>query len=120
MTERGSRWLLAALCLLTVGSWIGCRQIFPQRTEGEKLYRQRCAECHGLRGSGNTPRFMGDPAADLLDESWEHGRDDGSMIRVIRRGVPARMPANDDLTKEQAQAIVDHVRSLRREYGTGN
>ena len=118
--DRSKRLLLVALFLLTIGPWLGCRELFPERTEGEKLYRQRCAECHGVRGSGNTPRFMGDPAADLLDDSWEHGHDDGSMIEVIRRGVRARMPANEDLTREQAQAIVDHIRELRRDYGTGD
>jgi len=92
-----------------------CDQLFPQRSEGEKLWRQRCAECHGLDARANTPRFMGDYKADLTDDSWEHGSDPGSWAVVIREGIFGSMPANPDLSREQVKALVDYLRVLRGE-----
>jgi mono/diheme cytochrome c family protein len=93
---------------------LGC-DLLPQRPLGERLWRKRCAECHGQDGSGNTPRYMGITEADLLDDSWEHGREPGSWEVVIREGVFGSMPANPDLTREEVLALVHYLRQLRGE-----
>jgi mono/diheme cytochrome c family protein len=93
----------------------GCDVVFPHRSEGEKLYRDRCAECHGVDGAGNTVKYMGDYKADLLDDSWEHGSDPGSWGAVIKEGVFGSMPANQDLTRQQVDALVHYLRQLRHE-----
>jgi mono/diheme cytochrome c family protein len=90
----------------------GC-DLLPQRSAGEKLWRARCAECHGLDGAGNTPRFMGNVAADLLDDSWQHGDGPGAWGVVIREGIVGSMPRNDDLTREQVRALTDYMQELR-------
>jgi mono/diheme cytochrome c family protein len=106
-----------ALSVLAVGALVaaalgGC-DLLPQRSEGEKLWRARCAECHGLDASGNTPRYMGNANADLLDDSWQHGEGSGAWSIVIREGVFGSMPSNPDLTREQVKALVDHLQELR-------
>jgi cytochrome c oxidase cbb3-type subunit 3 len=88
---------------------------FVKRTPGEKLYRKLCAECHGLDGAGNTPRGMGNPNNDLIDEFWKYGGDAGSMENIIRQGVFGEMPAHDELTDQEVRQIVDHVLKLRGE-----
>ena len=93
----------------------GCDTLLPKRSEGEKLWRQRCSQCHGVGGDGNTPQYMGNHAADLTDETWEHGSDPGSWAVTIREGVFGSMPANPDLSREQVAALVDHLRQLRGE-----
>jgi cytochrome c oxidase cbb3-type subunit 3 len=99
--------LAAALPLLA-----GC----VERSLGETLYRQHCAACHGLDGSGNTPRYMGNNWANLLDGSWKSGAgDEFSIQAVVREGVFGQMPANDSLTDDEVQAIVDWVFYLRGE-----
>ena len=93
----------------------GCDTLFPKRSEGEKLWRDRCAQCHGVDGKGNTPQYMGNYKADLTDDSWSHGAEPGSWAVVIRQGVFGTMPANPDLSREQVQALVQYMRELRGE-----
>jgi mono/diheme cytochrome c family protein len=104
----------AAVCVAALVSLTGCDALMQPSTPGEKLWRQRCAECHGRDGAGNTPRYMGNYKADLLDDSWQHGGDPGSWEVVIREGVFGQMPANEDLDREQVEALVEHLRQLRQ------
>jgi len=92
-----------------------CDVITPKRSEGEKLWRDRCSQCHGLDGRGNTVTYMGNYKADLTDDSWSHGGDPGSWEVAIRRGIFGSMPANPDLSREQVKALVGYVRELRGE-----
>jgi cytochrome c oxidase cbb3-type subunit 3 len=108
---------LAMLALLgAVLALSGCDSLFPHRSEGEKLYREHCAKCHGLDGAGNTVQSMGNEYADLVDDVWRKGGDDDSIASVIREGVFGQMPAyNDKLTEQQIRAVVRYVRVLRHE-----
>lgn len=102
--------LLASLALAA------CSDLFPHRSEGEKLYRKHCAECHGVDGSGNTPRYMGNGWADLRDDNWKLGGDSGSIENAIRTGVFGQMPGYEDkLSSQEIRQVVDHVRVLRGE-----
>lgn len=93
----------------------GCQELFPHRSEGERLYRKHCAECHGLDGAGNTPGYMGNAYADLIDDRWKFGGDPGSMQSVVQEGVFGQMPKFDQLSFKEVRAVVDHVRVLRGE-----
>ncbi len=104
---------LAALVVAAVASG-GC--FLEHRTPGEKIYRSRCASCHGLDARGNTPGYMGDANADISDNSWHvAGGDDAALESVIREGVFAKMPANPDLTTEEMRDLIHHLRRLRGE-----
>lgn len=97
----------------------GCDQLqneFLPGSPGEKLYRKHCAECHGVDGAGNTPRYMGNPDADLTDDSWQHGGGDpDSIAAVVHDGIFGKMPAHPELSPEEVRLIVDHVLKLRGE-----
>jgi mono/diheme cytochrome c family protein len=103
-----------ALALSAVLTLSAC-ELFPHRSEGEKLYRKHCAECHGLDAAGNTPGYMGDSYADLRDDLWRRGGDVDSMQSVVRNGVFAKMPKYDQLTPAEVRQVVDYVRELRGE-----
>lgn len=103
----------AALAALLVS---GCG---PERTPGERVWRQRCAECHGIAGSGNTPRYMGTVYADLLDDTWHFGGDRPTLEGVIRDGVLGAMPPFEMLTDEEVRAVIDHLYWLRGESDPG-
>jgi len=85
------------------------------RSLGERLWRERCADCHGIDAAGNTVRYMGIAAADLTDNDWRHGGDEASIEEVIRSGVFGEMPANDDLSNEELRAVVGWLYYLRGE-----
>jgi cbb3-type cytochrome c oxidase subunit III len=106
----------AAALLLGSLALVGCHDLFPHRSEGEKLYRKNCAECHGVDGSGNTPRFMGNAWADLLDSNWKLGGDPTSMANTVRSGVFGQMPGYaQKLSDQEIRAVVEYVRVLRGE-----
>ncbi len=109
------RPLLMAIVLVAAALGWGCDTLFPKRSEGEKLYRKYCADCHGVDGSGDTIRYMGSSNADLLDSSWKHGGDATSMFFVLRDEVVFRHPSYDDLSDKQLQLIVKYVLQLRGE-----
>lgn len=110
MTRRGSIVIAVPLLL----SLTGC-DVLAQRPLGEKLWRSRCAECHGIDGSGNTPRYMGNPWADLRDGSWKHGGDRSTVENLVREGIFGQMPAQDTLTAEEMRALLDYFYQLRGE-----
>jgi mono/diheme cytochrome c family protein len=95
---------------------VACNTLFPHRSEGEKLWRKYCADCHGLEAKGNTPSYMGNDYADLTDNMWKDcSGDDSSIETVIQDGVFAQMPENHDLTHEQRKAVIHYLRVLRHE-----
>jgi len=72
--------------------------------EGQSLYTQYCASCHGedLKG-GNGPSF--------LDGEWKHGSGKSQIRRNIKFGIAqVGMPAYEkSLDDKQISSIVDYV-----------
>jgi cbb3-type cytochrome c oxidase subunit III len=109
--------LLAGVLASLLG---GCNQLFPQRSPGEQLYVDNCADCHGIDGRGNTAQEMGQPYADLIDDVWKNGGDDGSLANSIRDGSFGLMPGfQQKLTEPQIQALVAYIKVLRKRGGAG-
>lgn len=110
------RHLTFALALIAGVGLAGCDQLedlLVKRSPGEKLYRKLCADCHGLDARGNTPQYMGNPNADLTDE-MSRGTDDNSIEAVVREGIFGKMPAHDELNREQMKQLIGHLRELRK------
>jgi mono/diheme cytochrome c family protein len=92
-----------------------------KRSPGEKVWRKHCAECHGVDGAGNTPGYMGETYADLRDDLWRAGGNDGAFESVITSGVFGKMPPTQ-LTPGELRAVVAYIHELRgeRTRGTSN
>ena len=60
---------------------------------------------------------MGKPYADLTDESWQHGGDDGSIEIITREGIFGEMPGydEDEISREEMRQLIHHLRVLRGE-----
>ena len=119
----GSRALplaLPFLFLLLFGALlvgVGCGKVLPKRSAGEKLYREYCADCHGLNGAGHTIRYMGNPKADLTDSFWKYGGGDSVAIQeTLRQGLVELHPASiQRLDGKQIKELADWVLKLRGE-----
>lgn len=75
---------------------------------GARLFRQKCAACHGLKGTG-------DFGADLTREQFRYGSSDAALYRTIRGGISAsEMPGMGLLPEKHIWQMVTYVRSLSR------
>jgi mono/diheme cytochrome c family protein len=89
-----------------------------KRSPGETVWRKQCAECHGVDGAGNTPGYMGETYADLRDDLWRAGGNDGAMEEVITNGVFGKMPPTQ-LTPGELRAVIAYIHELRGERTRG-
>ena len=93
-----SIWLLPLL-------WLGLAPAFGA-PDGQRLYDRNCAACHGSNGTGG----VGVPLA-LPD--FQYQVTDDYLATTIRKGRPGRvMPAFEELSDAEVEALVNHVRSL--------
>jgi FTR1 family protein len=83
--------------------------------EGEGLYTQRCATCHGVAGAGDgvLARSLTRLPPEIGTVAWQVEHSDEQLAEVIRGGIAATaMPASAELTPAQLQSIVAFVRTL--------
>jgi putative heme-binding domain-containing protein len=80
---------------------------------GMKLFRERCAECHGADAKG-VPRHD-------LTRLWTEGATDAQVFGVIRAGVPNTIMPSSSAPDSELGAIVAYLRSLNSlaSEGTG-
>lgn len=75
--------------------------------EGEVLYQNGCAACHGSEGEGSSQAAIPAPALDGSAHAWHHS--DEQIVGLIRRGgsqMPAVGAAWSDDEVEAALAFV--------------
>lgn len=102
--------------LLSFGTILAACHELRSRSPEERLWRKFCADCHGLDGRGNTPKYMGNPAADLTDDYWKSFSGDRyGWEQAIREGIPGQMPPNDQLSDEEVRLILRYLAELRGE-----
>lgn len=86
---------------------------------GKTRYAQKCQRCHGAEGKGDGPDADSDhtDGMDLTNGKKAAANPDGVVFYKIWHGRQSpRMPAfEDQLTKEQAWAIVAYVQTLRKQ-----
>lgn len=81
-----------------------------------RVFRKKCASCHGPDGRGNTKFAAGRPFADLTDGAWKHGGDYDSIRRLIAEGDPKSPmpPFQTRLTAKEIDAVAHYVEALDR------
>ncbi|HEX6966358.1 MAG TPA: FTR1 family protein [Gemmatimonadaceae bacterium] len=83
--------------------------------EGEGLYLQRCASCHGSTGGtdGALAQSFAQPPPEIGSFEWQVEKSDAQIATAIRNGVPdTPMPPSPDLSDTQVRKIVAYLRSL--------
>ena len=83
-------------------------------SRGKALFLSNCARCHGPEGKGDGPDS--DHAADLTDDLRDELNTEGVLFYKVWNGRSSpRMPNfEDQLSKEQAWAVVAYVQTLRK------
>jgi putative heme-binding domain-containing protein len=76
---------------------------------GMKLYRERCAECHGADAKG--------VARHDLTQLWASGATDAQVFGIIRAGVPNTIMPSSSAPDEELRAIVAYLHSLNASAG---
>jgi cytochrome c6 len=95
--------LLAAACLL----------IGPARAQdtGEKVYKAKCATCHGADGAGATPAGKATKARDFRSDDVKKETDE-DWTQIVVKGK-SKMPAYDKrLTDAEIKDVVAYIRTL--------
>ena len=94
----------AVVGFLGLGFLITPAAIAQQASEqGQQLYQQNCALCHGDSGVGNPPTFPALSGNDRLG-------DPGQIVRSIREGG-RRMPPFPTLTTEEISSLANFIRT---------
>ena len=92
---------------------------FEVAQSGEVIYREHCADCHGLTGSGDGPWALAGPGK-LPDLAAPHldTHTDGEIFWWNKHGIPSLdMPAlADELDDDENWMVINFLRSLRHDF----
>lgn len=80
--------------------------------DGERAYRNTCANCHGPDGDTIT-------GIDLGRGQFRRPMSDDELVRIIRTGIPNTPMPPSTMTVEQASKIVAYLRSRATAKQTG-
>ena len=85
--------------------------------EGQKLFEQKCATCHGPDGSGNTPVGKAVGAKDLRS-SEALKMSDTEIFTQIDKGKGNMPPFGDSLDKAKINDLIGYVRELGKKQAS--
>jgi high-affinity iron transporter len=91
------------------------RSTHAQLMEGEGLFAQRCASCHGMAGAGDgvLARSLTRLPPEIGTVAWQIEHSDDQLSEVVRAGIPGTaMPPAAELTPAQVQSMVAYLRTL--------
>ena len=91
------------------------RATHAQQLEGEGLFTQRCASCHGVVGAsdGALVRSLTKLPPEIGTVAWQVERSDQQIAAVVVGGIAgSAMPPARDLSGDQVASVVAYIRSL--------
>lgn len=75
--------------------------------EGDKLFDEKCSECH-MDGTGGA-------GPNLTDDTWVYGGTDAEVFETIAYGRKGGMPSwKSELGADNIWKIIAYIRSIRR------
>lgn len=80
---------------------------------GADTYKARCAMCHGVDGTANTPAGKIFKAASFSDPAIVK-IPDADRIPIVKKGKDKMPPFGDKLSDDQIKAVLAYIRSLEK------
>jgi mono/diheme cytochrome c family protein len=84
-----------------------------------RLWKAKCASCHGEDGKANTEQGKKAGTSDVTTAEWQKKFSDDQIKAVTQKGIKEKrngkdveMPDFKDLQPAQLDALVKHIRSL--------
>lgn len=102
------------LALIFAVAWPATSQAASTR-DGKKIFEDKCVQCHGEDGSGNTAIGQAIKAADLRSTDAKR-KTDAEVYQQIEKGKGNMPPFGSNLDKDQINDLIAYVREL----GTGH
>jgi len=115
MSATAYKIVLVCVAMLAIAA--GCKtKIAGGKADGAKIFAEACAKCHGSDGAPSASMKRSLKVRDLTDPALQKRLTDAQIRKQIANGSSNRlMPAfGDNLNKEQMDAIVKFVRTLKR------
>jgi len=84
----------------------------------ERLWKAKCASCHGADGKADTDKGKQMKVADMTSAAWQTARTNAALAKAINEGVNQEVggvkkemdPFQSDLSPEQVDALVKLIR----------
>jgi cytochrome c553 len=82
-------------------------------------WKEHCAKCHGDTGKGDTKMGKKLSIADLTDAAVQAKFTDEAALKAMKEGIKDKsdkqtMKPVENVTPEEMQALVAHVRALKK------
>src|SRR5690348_1236066 len=107
-----TRWTLPRAALaLTVAIPLLARAEADKKAE--KLWKSKCATCHGADGKAQTEQGKKLGVLDYSDPAWQKAHSDEEIRKGIAEGVKGMDGYKDKLSAEQIDSLVAFVRGLK-------
>jgi putative heme-binding domain-containing protein len=104
--ERFSTGLSIAVVLLFVFVAFAFQTCAQEAPDGEAIFNQSCAGCHGMEGAGGRgPSLRG---------QLRHGNQKSDIVAVVSNGLPGTGMPKFSFEKNDLDALVTYVQSLSR------
>src|SRR5262245_39412057 len=102
-----AKWLMFPVAAATLA--VGFAQ-----DPAEKLYLDKCANCHSKDGSGQTAKGKKLELKDLRSADVQKKMTDAKMIELIAKGKGDMDGYEKELKAEEIKALVAYIRSLAK------
>ena len=111
--NRTALTLLVVSSLATQGAWAADKKI-------ERVWKSKCASCHGPDGKGQTEKGKQMKVADYSTAAWQKSKTDDELKKAIVEGFKGEKDGakqemdgfKAELTPEQIDALVQFTRTL--------
>jgi mono/diheme cytochrome c family protein len=82
--------------------------------KSERLWKAKCASCHGQTGKGDTEKGKQLKIEDMTTAAYQ-AKSDAELKAAINDGVKSDMPSfKAELTPDQINAVVAYIRTFKK------